>query len=172
MRMFCRSRAGAPLAPCAVRGLSTCRNHLYIKLATCRPVRRVGAAREGAVRAQAMFSGLGNLFKGDPSKKTKERLQPIVDAVNELEPDMTMRSDEELRAVAVSLKGRAQSGTPLDTLLPEAFAVRSSASEEAHDLCELLCICLAVTGLFAMRCCLLWLKACEPQPSDTARPLL
>ena len=74
-----------------------------------------------------MFGGLGSLLKGDPAKKTQERLQPIVDDVNKLEAEMQGRSDQELREMTVALRERAQSGTSLDTLLPEAFAVRNSA---------------------------------------------
>jgi preprotein translocase subunit SecA len=74
-----------------------------------------------------MFGGLTKLFKGDPAKKTQERLQPIVDEVNALESSMAEKSDDELRAVTQELKRRAASGTALDDLLPEAFAVRCPA---------------------------------------------
>lgn len=129
MRFGCRTVAGQPLAPCSVRGLNTARSHAYGQIALCPTSKRVVAPRSGAVRARAMFGGLGNLLKGDPAKKTQERLQPIVDQVNKLESQMQSRSDDELRKITVSLQERAQSGTPLDTLLPEAFAVRISHSQ-------------------------------------------
>lgn len=127
MRLGCRAPSGQTLAPCHVRCLNTARNPLYSKVASCTTVRRVVASRERAVHARAMFSGLGKMLKGDPSKKTQERLQPIVDDVNKLESEMQGRSDDELRAMTVALRERAQSGTPVDTLLPEAFAVRESS---------------------------------------------
>jgi preprotein translocase subunit SecA len=67
------------------------------------------------------------MLKGDPSKKTKERLQPIVDKVNALEPGMQSKSDEELRAVASELRERVQGGAALEDVQPEAFAVRFRA---------------------------------------------
>jgi hypothetical protein len=126
MRLSCRTVAGQPRVPCHVRCLSAARSPFFSNLATCSRAQRVVVSREGPVRAKAMFGGLGNFLKGDPAKKTKERMQPTVDAVNQLEPEVQGKSDEELRALTVSLKKRAQSGTPLDTLLPEAFAVRFS----------------------------------------------
>jgi preprotein translocase subunit SecA len=94
-----------------------------------------------------MFGGLGKMLRGDPAKKTKERLQPIVDSVNKLEPQMQLMTDEELREATQDLRKRAQSGTDLDTLLPEAFAVRTTdprtsmqmsvVASVAHLLCNL-----------------------------------
>ena len=127
MRLGCRTVVGQPLAPCGIRSVNRATSAIYSSVSPCTPARCVFAPRKRAVRSRAMFGGLGKLLKGDPAKKTQERLQPIVDDVNKLEPEMQGRSDEELRAMTVELQKKAQSGTPLDTLLPEAFAVRSPA---------------------------------------------
>ena len=66
------------------------------------------------------------MFKGDPTKKTQERLQPVVDKVNALEAGMQALSDDELRQTTASLRERVQGGAALDDVLPEAFAVRST----------------------------------------------
>ena len=63
------------------------------------------------------------MLRGDPAKKTQERIQPTVDQVNAFESSMQAKSDDELRELTQDLRKRAQSGTPLDSLLPEAFAV-------------------------------------------------
>lgn len=84
------------------------------------------APRDRVVRPQALLGGLGKLLRGDPAKKTQERLQPIVDQVNALESGMQSKTDEELRELTKDLQKRAQSGTSLDSLLPEAFAVRGT----------------------------------------------
>ena len=81
-------------------------------------------SRARNVTAAAFLGGLGNVFKGDPTKKTRERLQPIVDQVNAMESQMQGKSDEELRDVTSKLRQQVQSGTSLDDVLPEAFAVR------------------------------------------------
>jgi hypothetical protein len=84
-----------------------------------------GRLRQPIVAVPAFLGGIGNIFKGDPSKKTKERLQPTVDKVNALEPGMLSKSDEDLRSVAASLRQRVQDGASLEDVLPEAFAVRT-----------------------------------------------
>ena len=71
-----------------------------------------------------MFGGLGKLFKGDEGERTRARYQAQVLAINALEPEMQSLSDDELRARTVSLRQRAQGGSPLNELLVEAFAVR------------------------------------------------
>jgi len=62
------------------------------------------------------------------NEKELRRLQPTVDRINELEPEFERLSDEELHAKTDEFKTRLKDGTPLDELLPEAFAaVREAA---------------------------------------------
>jgi preprotein translocase subunit SecA len=64
----------------------------------------------------------------DSNEKELRRLQPIVDSINELEPEFEKLSDEELRAKTSEFRSRIKDGTTLDELLPEAFAaVREAA---------------------------------------------
>ena len=64
----------------------------------------------------------------DSNEKELKRLQPYVDRVNELESEYEKLSDTDLRAKTDEFKARYNDGTPLDELLPEAFAaVREAA---------------------------------------------
>ncbi len=71
-----------------------------------------------------MFKWLG----GDSNEKELKRLQPIVDSINELEPEFKKLSDSQLRAKTDEFKDRISQGESLDKLLPEAYAaVREAA---------------------------------------------
>jgi preprotein translocase subunit SecA len=73
-----------------------------------------------------MFKWLGGLI--DSNEKELKRLQPIVEQINELEPDYEKLNDAELRARTEEFKARLKGGASLDELLPEAFAaVREAA---------------------------------------------
>ena len=72
-----------------------------------------------------MFKWLGG---GDSNEKELKRLQPIVDSINQLEPDFKKLSDSKLRAKTDEFKDRINKGTSLDEILLEAFAaVREAA---------------------------------------------
>jgi preprotein translocase subunit SecA len=73
-----------------------------------------------------MFKWLGGLV--DSNEKELRRLQPIVDRINELEPEFEKLSDNELRTKTDEFKARLKNGSSLDELLPEAYAaVREAA---------------------------------------------
>jgi len=73
-----------------------------------------------------VFKWLGNLV--DSNEKELKRLQPMIDRINELEPEFERFSDAELRAKTDEFKARLKAGSSLDELLPEAFAaVREAA---------------------------------------------
>jgi len=73
-----------------------------------------------------MLKWLGGLV--DSNEKELKRLQPIVNQINELEPEFERLSDDELRAKTEEFKARLNAGSSLDELLPEAFAaVREAA---------------------------------------------
>jgi len=73
-----------------------------------------------------MFKWLGGLV--DSNEKELKRLQPLVDTINQLEPEFEKLSDAELGAKTDEFKARLKSGSSLDELLPEAFAaVREAA---------------------------------------------
>ncbi len=84
-----------------------------------------------------MFKWLGKLV--DSNERVLKQLQPIVDAINSLEPEFEKLSDDQLKAKTSEFKQRLQSGEDLDDLLVEAFAaVREAAKrtigERAFDV--------------------------------------
>ncbi|MCJ7744461.1 MAG: preprotein translocase subunit SecA, partial [Dehalococcoidales bacterium] len=73
-----------------------------------------------------MLKWLGSLV--DSNEKQLQRLQPLVNRINELEAEFEKLSPEELRAKTEEFKARLKAGSSLDDLLPEAFAaVREAA---------------------------------------------
>jgi len=57
------------------------------------------------------------------------KLQPTVDKINALEPEIRRLSDEELKNKTQEFKDRITKGTELDEILPEAFAVVREAAD-------------------------------------------
>ncbi len=74
-----------------------------------------------------MFSLLKKIF-GSRNDRILKQLKRQVEQINVLEPQMQALSDDELRAKTDSFRERIKSGTSLDALLPEAFAVVREAS--------------------------------------------
>ena len=74
-----------------------------------------------------MFSLLKKIF-GSSNDRTLKQLSKQIEQINRLEPQMQSLSDEALRAKTDSFRERIKSGTSLDALLPEAFAVVREAS--------------------------------------------
>src|SRR5687768_1578580 len=60
-------------------------------------------------------------------KKLKE-FERSVARINEIEPEMELLDDAELRSEADGLRERARNGEAIDDLLPEAFALTREAS--------------------------------------------
>ena len=85
---------------------------------------------------------------GDPNARKIKKIQPTVEYINSLEPEMSQLSDEELRAKTDEFKQRYQerqrSDDPLrdkalekealDELLPEAFAVAREAGKRTLNM--------------------------------------
>ncbi len=71
---------------------------------------------------------LSKIFKSY-SEKEVNRIRPIVEKINGLEPDIQKLSDTELRNKTEEFKQRLQKGETLDDILPEAFAVVREASK-------------------------------------------
>ena len=67
------------------------------------------------------------LFKSYSEKEVK-RVQPIVNKINALEPEMQKLTDAELRAKKDEFQKMLAEGKTLDDILPEAFAVVREAS--------------------------------------------
>ncbi len=76
--------------------------------------------------------GLSKIAKklfGSANERYLAKLQPKVDAINALEPDMEKLSDEELQAKTQEFRDRLEAGTKLNDLLVEAFAVVREAAK-------------------------------------------
>ncbi|MFC1899589.1 preprotein translocase subunit SecA [Chloroflexota bacterium] len=69
----------------------------------------------------------------ETNEKALNRLQPIVELINELEPDFEKLTDDELRAKTDEFKNRVKNGASLDELLPEAFAAVREATKRTLD---------------------------------------
>ena len=63
------------------------------------------------------------------SEKEVKRVMPLVNKINELEPEMEKLTDKELQAKTPELKEKLNNGMMLDDILPEAFAVAREASK-------------------------------------------
>jgi preprotein translocase subunit SecA len=80
---------------------------------------------------------LGNLLKkvfGTRNQRLIKEYSQTVRRINALEPEIGSLSDAALAAKTVEFKQRVADGTPLDALLPEAFAVVREASKRVLDM--------------------------------------
>ena len=73
------------------------------------------------------------LFKSYSEKEVK-RVQPIVNKINSLEPEMEKLTDAELRAKTDYFKQQLADGKTLDDILPETFAVVREASKRVLEM--------------------------------------
>ncbi len=65
---------------------------------------------------------------GTHSERELKRIEPIVDKIEAMRPDMMAMSDDQLRAKTDEFKERLAEGETLDDILPEAFAVNREAA--------------------------------------------
>lgn len=72
--------------------------------------------------------GLFEKIFGTYSEKQLKKVDPVVDQVLSLEPEMEKLSDEQLKEKTEEFKKRLKDGETLDDILPEAFAVCREAS--------------------------------------------
>ncbi|NLK58435.1 MAG: preprotein translocase subunit SecA [Tissierellia bacterium] len=70
---------------------------------------------------------LRNLF-GDSSTREIKKINPIVQQIKSLEPEMQELSPEQMKDKTAEFKARYQQGETLDALLPEAFALVREAA--------------------------------------------
>jgi preprotein translocase subunit SecA len=81
-----------------------------------------------------MLKGIVNRIVGDANAREVKRLQPLVDAINELEPEIQALSDDDLRGKTAEFRSRLDADETLDDLLPEAFAVVREASRRTTGM--------------------------------------
>ena len=76
-----------------------------------------------------MFGALARRLFGSANDRYVKSLGPLVEQINELEPELEKLSDEALRARTAEFRQRLEDGTDLDDLLVEAFATVREASK-------------------------------------------
>jgi preprotein translocase subunit SecA len=70
---------------------------------------------------------LTKLF-GSSNDRILKKIQPIIDQINEFEPQMQALSDTQIGEKTIEFKDRLTNGQTLDDILPEAFALVREAS--------------------------------------------
>jgi preprotein translocase subunit SecA len=74
------------------------------------------------------FGTLASKVFGSANERKLKKYGPVVAQINALEAEVAALTDAQLRARTEDFRARVQSGTPLDDLIPEAFAtVREAA---------------------------------------------
>ncbi len=71
---------------------------------------------------------------GTHSERELKRVEPLINRIEELRPEMQALSDEELRGKTEEFKKRFKDGETLDDLLPEAYAVVREASKRVLNM--------------------------------------
>ena len=71
---------------------------------------------------------------GTKNEREVKKMQPIVAAINDLEPALRQLSDIDLAAKTIEFKERIAQGAPLDDLLIEAFAVVREAGRRVLNM--------------------------------------
>jgi preprotein translocase subunit SecA len=81
-----------------------------------------------------MFANFARAIFGTNNDRSLKAYQRRVPQINALEPAMAALSDDALRGKTAEFRARLDQGTPLDDLLPEAFAVVREASRRVLGL--------------------------------------
>ena len=81
-----------------------------------------------------MIGSIMRKIFGSANDRYVKSLQKIVLKINELEPEISALSDEELKNKTPALRQRLADGETLDDILPEAFAVVREASKRTIGL--------------------------------------
>jgi len=81
-----------------------------------------------------MFMKLMSKVVGTKNERELKRIQPMVVAINELEPAMKSLPDDDLREKTAEFKERLARGATLDDLIIEVFAVAREAGRRVLDM--------------------------------------
>ncbi|MCW5592632.1 MAG: preprotein translocase subunit SecA, partial [Burkholderiales bacterium] len=76
-----------------------------------------------------MFANVLKAIFGSRNDRLLKQYRKTVDVINALEPEIEKLSDEALAGKTPELKAKVAAGTPLEQILPEAFAVVREASK-------------------------------------------
>jgi preprotein translocase subunit SecA len=75
-----------------------------------------------------MIDKILSLFFGTKHERDIKNLQPSIERINSLEPEIKKLTNEEIASKTNEFRGRIERGESLDSLLPEAFATAREAS--------------------------------------------
>jgi preprotein translocase subunit SecA len=81
-----------------------------------------------------MLKGLLTKVAGDSNEREVRKLQPLVTAINGLEPEMERRTVADLRTLTDQLRARLAAGELLDDVLVEAFAAVREVAKRMVDM--------------------------------------
>jgi preprotein translocase subunit SecA len=81
-----------------------------------------------------MLEGLLRKFVGSRSERELKKIQPAIEAVNAFEARISGLSDTDLQAKTPEFKQRIQNGSPMEDILPEAFAVTREAGKRILNM--------------------------------------
>ena len=78
-----------------------------------------------------MYKWLVKLI-GSKNERELRRIRPLLNKINDLEPQFQAKDDASLKAMTAEFRERLDAGADLDDLLPEAFAT-SERHPEGHS---------------------------------------
>src|SRR5437016_10601424 len=81
-----------------------------------------------------MLDWFGKKFVGSRNDREIKKIQPVVAKINELEPQISRLSNEQLPVKTAEFKQRFENGESLEDLLPDAFAVVREAGRRALNM--------------------------------------
>jgi preprotein translocase subunit SecA len=81
-----------------------------------------------------MLSAILTKIFGNKNERDLKQIAPIVQRINELEPEMANRSDEELAGLTIKFRERIANGESLDDILPEAFAAAREVARRTLNM--------------------------------------
>ena len=81
-----------------------------------------------------MFGTLLRKVFGSKNDRELKRIQPLIDQINQHESALTTLSLDELQAQTALFRQRLAQGAPLDSLIPEAFAVVREVSRRLLNM--------------------------------------
>ena len=77
-----------------------------------------------------------NIFKKlvpDENAQSLKKIKPVVEKINNLEPEISQLNDEDLKAKTAFFRSELEAGKTLDDILPEAFAVVREVSKRTLE---------------------------------------
>jgi preprotein translocase subunit SecA len=81
-----------------------------------------------------MLDGIAKWIRGSDSARELKKIAPLVQQVNDLEPQISSLTDLQLQAKTPEFRQRFEKGEQLDDLLPEAFAVVREAGKRILNM--------------------------------------